>query len=106
MAKTKKTKYESDIVLGEKYRDTQTGIEGTAVMIGFYQHACERVVIETVVAGKIEEYGFDAPRMVHVETGQQAATEKTGGPGDGVTGRGLSSRPSGPRGALSGALRR
>lgn len=93
----KKNGYKSDIVLGEKYRDDQTGIQGTAVAITFWQHSCERVIIELTVNGKIEEYSFDSPRLTHVETEKKVTSEKTGGPGDGVTGqRGLSSRPGGP----------
>ena len=76
----KRTKYASDIVLGEKYRDEQTGIEGIATSVSFYQHACERVVLELVVEGKIEEFAFDAPRLTHVETNRKATSEKTGGP--------------------------
>jgi hypothetical protein len=81
---TGKTKYGSDIELGKRYRDPQTGIEGVATAISFYQYACERVSLELVVAGKIEEYGFDAPRLVSVETGEKAQTTRTGGPGDPV----------------------
>ena len=76
----KQTSYGSDIVLGEKYRDEQTGIEGIATSVSFYQHACERVVLELVVEGKIEEFVFDAPRLTHIETNQKATSEKTGGP--------------------------
>lgn len=72
--------YVSDIVLGERYRDAQTGIEGTATAVHFYQYGCERVSLEAVVAGKIEEYGFDAPRLIHVESGKRATSTKTGGP--------------------------
>jgi len=74
------TKFESDIVLGEKYRDNQTGIEGTAVGVHFYQFGCERVSLESVNKGEIKEYGFDAPRLTHIETGVTAKTTKTGGP--------------------------
>lgn len=77
-------KYGTDIELGKRYRDPQTGVEGTATAVTFYQYACERVMIETVVAGKIEEYGFDAPRLVNLETQKRAKTERTGGPGDPV----------------------
>jgi hypothetical protein len=77
--------YASDIRLGERYRDTQTGIEGTATALSFYQFGCERVSLEAVVAGKIEEYAFDAPRLVHVETQEQARAVKTGGPERGVS---------------------
>jgi hypothetical protein len=71
--------YTADVVLGERYRDDQTGIEGTATAITFYQHGCERVSIETVVAGKIEEYGFDAPRLTHTDTSQRVMS--SGRPG-------------------------
>ena len=83
----KKTSYASDIVLGEKYRDEQTGIEGTATSISFYQYACERICLELVVEGKIEEFVFDAPRLTHIETNQRATSEKTGGPDRGERNR-------------------
>lgn len=58
-------KYRSDIKLGEKYRDVQTGLTGTATSVHFYQHACERVSIEGLKAdGELVEYAFDAPRTV------------------------------------------
>lgn len=75
-----KTKYETDIVLGERYVDKQTGIEGTATAVHFYQYGCERVNLEAVVEGKIEEYSFDAPRLTHKGTDRQATTTRTGGP--------------------------
>lgn len=77
-----KRKYETDIVLGRRYRDTQTGIEGTAIAIGFFQYGCERVTLEAVVQGKIEEYSFDAPRVEDIETKVRAVSERTGGPHD------------------------
>lgn len=77
-------RYKTDIKLGERYRDPQTGIEGVATAVTFYQFACERVMIETVVAGKIEDYGFDAPRLESVKTEKRARTKKPGGPGDPV----------------------
>lgn len=86
-----KTPYETDVRLGERYIDKQTGIEGTATVVSFYQHGCERVNLEAVVNGKIEEYGFDAPRLTHIATGRQATTERTGGPE-----RGVSARRQGP----------
>lgn len=75
-----KKKYESDIVLGDRYVDKQTGIEGTATAIHFYQYGCERVNLEVVIADKIEEYAFDAPRLTHKVTNRQATTTRTGGP--------------------------
>jgi len=78
--------YSSDIVLGNKYRDEQTGYEGIATAICFYQHACERVTIEAFDKKKMEvrEYTFDAPRLVDVETGRRAKVTKTGGDRPGV----------------------
>ena len=80
-----KNSFTTDIVLGERYRDEQTGIEGVATVVSFYQHACERVNIECVIDRKIEDYGFDAPRLTHIESGQTAKAEKTGGPERGVS---------------------
>lgn len=73
--------FRTDIVLGELYRDDQTGLEGIATAITFHQHACERVLIEYVKDGtELKELVFDAPRLTHIETGVTARTEKTGGP--------------------------
>lgn len=80
-----KQKYQTDIRLGERYRDEQTGIEGVATGLTFFQYGCERVNVEAVVAGKIEEYGFDAPRLTHVETQRRAESTRTGGPEKGVS---------------------
>lgn len=76
----KKNSFESEVVLGKRYRDAQTGIEGVATAIAFFQYGCERVTLEAVIEGKIEEYSFDTPRCVEVETGVRPTTEKTGGP--------------------------
>ena len=83
--------YLSDIKLGEKYREERSGIEGTATAISFYEFACERVTIEhfNKSKGEIQEYTFDAPRLTHVETGQKAKTEKTGGPDRPMPRRGI-----------------
>ncbi|ROZ88972.1 hypothetical protein [Gordonia sp. OPL2] len=76
----KRQRYASDIKLGEKYRDDQTGIEGTAAAIHFFQHGCERVTVELLVKGELKEYTFDAPRLRHIATGRLATTDRTGGP--------------------------
>jgi hypothetical protein len=76
-----KHRYTSDIELGERYRDTQTGIEGIATAIYFFQHACERAQIERVKSdGELQENVFDAPRLVHVKSQQQARSDRPGGP--------------------------
>lgn len=76
-----KQSYKTDIKLGEKYRDDQTGIEGIATSIHFYQHACERVTLEFVKRdGELVELSFDSPRLTSVRTGVTAVTARTGGP--------------------------
>ena len=77
-----KKAYRSDIVLGEKYRDEQTGYEGIANAIYFFQYGCERVTIESYDATtkNIRTETFDAPRLVHVATGKRAQVTRTGGP--------------------------
>jgi hypothetical protein len=76
-----KNTFETDIRLGEKYRDDQTGLEGIATSIHFYQHACERVTLEYVHEQQgLLELTFDSPRLTSMATGITAVTAKTGGP--------------------------
>jgi hypothetical protein len=75
------TAYTSDVILGEKYRDDQTGLEGIATSVHFYQHACERVTLEYVHKQQgLLEVTFDAPRLTSLATGRTARTTRTGGP--------------------------
>jgi len=80
--KTKDNSFPSDIVLGEKYIDKQTGYEGIATSVTFFQHACERVCIESYDPSRqtVLEAVFDAPRLTHILTQKTATVEKTGGP--------------------------
>jgi hypothetical protein len=75
-----KISYKTDIKLGERYLDKQTGIAGVATAISFFQHACERVTIELIAKEELKEYSFDSPRLTHVETGATATSTRTGGP--------------------------
>lgn len=77
-----KQNYKSDIVLGEKYVDDQTGYEGTATAIYFFQHACERVSLEAYdpTTKKVIETTFDAPRLRSLKTQKVATSERPGGP--------------------------
>lgn len=77
-----KGRYTSDVELGEKYRDTQTGFVGVATSISFFQHACERIGLEAYDPERYEVKTevFDAPRLEHVPTGKQASTTRPGGP--------------------------
>lgn len=73
--------YTSDVILGERYRDTQTGTEGVATSVHFYQYACERITLEVVKNDRsLEDYSFDAPRLEAVSTGTPLTATKTGGP--------------------------
>lgn len=74
-------KLESDVKLGDRYRDPLTGFEGVATAVTFYLHACERVSLEFVKDGEVKYESFDAPRLVHVPSGTQPTTDRTGGPG-------------------------
>jgi hypothetical protein len=76
------TKYGSDIKLGERYRDDQTGFEGVATSISFFQYACERVAVEAYDAQRreVKTEVFDAPRLTSVRTNERATTDRTGGP--------------------------
>ena len=80
MLGTKKKAYESDIVLGQKYREKRTGLEGTATSIHFYENACERIVVMYLHDGDIKEASFDAVDLVSVESGKAATVDKPGGP--------------------------
>jgi hypothetical protein len=73
--------FESDIQLGERYRDDLTGFEGTATACYFFLHGCERVLLENfnVEKGEIREQTFDSPRLTHVESETKVTTDKTGG---------------------------
>lgn len=73
--------YPSQIKLGERYRDQQTGFEGTATSIHFYQHACERVSLESYNRKLgLEEFTFDAKRLVHIDSGEEVDSPIPGGP--------------------------
>lgn len=70
MPKTKK-KFKAGVVLGKKYRDNITGIEGTAIMVTFHLHACEQVTLEYLNkdGDKSSFFTVDVGRLINVETG-------------------------------------
>lgn len=90
-AMSKATTIETDVVLGEQYRDTATGITGRVISQHFYEYGCERVVLEWTKDGEIKTESFDAPRLVRESTNQPVTTDRTGGPD-----RGGERRPSPP----------
>lgn len=77
----KNSDYASEVILGEKYLDEQSGIEGVATSVHFYQYACERVTIELMTRdGVLQEATFDSPRLTHCASGKKVSIKKTGGP--------------------------
>jgi len=74
------SRYRSDIVLGEEYREKSTGLVGKAVAVAFFEHACERVTLRYLHDGDVKEAGFDAPEVEAVKTGRTPAQAKPGGP--------------------------
>ena len=76
------SKYSSDITIGEKYVDEQTGYEGVATSITFFQHACERIALESFDAQRkeVKVEIFDSPRLTSVKTGKTATSPRPGGP--------------------------
>lgn len=73
--------FQSDLVMGEKYKDNTTGIEGTLVAVHFYQHACERATLRYVNKhNEVTEVSFDAPELVNLATKKLATATRPGGP--------------------------
>lgn len=85
------TNYTSDVILGERYRDSQTDFEGVATAIFFYQYGCERVELQAFdkKAQDIRSLGFDAPRLVHIKTGKTPVVKRSGGPGSSTESRSM-----------------
>ena len=77
--------YESQIILGRKYRHRRSGTEGWATSITFFENACERVILESYERNKLTgklttTESFDSVELVDAETGDDVSTAKPGGP--------------------------
>jgi hypothetical protein len=72
--------HETDVVLGRKYTDKITGLEGVADAITFYRNACARVSLVYVREGKVEMHVADEVDLVDVEFEQPAQSKLPGGP--------------------------
>jgi hypothetical protein len=81
-----KSVFKTNIELGKKYRDKQTGYEGTAAAIYFFEHGCERVELKSLTrhSGELAIAVFDAPELVEVATEEPVTlvAKKAGGPHD------------------------
>lgn len=74
-------KDEAEIKLGDKYRDTISGFEGTAIARHEYIHGCTRITLQAAAqGGEIKEYSFDAPALEAVDGPQTFTSQRTGGP--------------------------
>lgn len=71
---------ETQIELGQKYRDSITGFEGVATGRHEYIHGCTRITLENLHDGQVKREAFDAPALVEVESGTKFSSSKTGGP--------------------------
>lgn len=58
--------YKSDIVLGQRYRDRITGLEGVATSVHFYMNACEQVILTYAHDGEVKTLSADAVDLNHV----------------------------------------
>jgi hypothetical protein len=65
------SRYESEIKLGERYRDTATGFEGVAIALTFWQHGCGRATLKGINRnGEVIDYAFDAAELEVAKTGE------------------------------------
>lgn len=83
-----KTKFETTIKLGSKYRDKHGGYEGIAMMVNFHMYACEQVGLERLDKdGKPDIHFFDADRLKLVTDAGKTPKPTTGGPARSVPAR-------------------
>lgn len=71
---------ESEIQLGETYRDTVTGFTGKAVARHEYLHGCTRITLSALVSGDVKEFTFDAPSITKLPEMESVTSQRTGGP--------------------------
>ena len=83
----KRNRFATEIVLGERYRESVTGFEGTATAIVFFLNGCERVTLERWFEdkGELRELTFDAPRLLHQPSQKPVVVSRTGGVRPGPT---------------------
>ncbi len=72
----------TSIVLGKKYRDPITGVEGVATAVTLWMHGCARLCIEFGHANKdglveSKEFWMDTDRAELVEKAPQVASVPT-----------------------------
>lgn len=90
---------ERKIKLGEKYRDTITGFEGTATGKHEYLHGCLQISLTGIKDREPVVHTFDAPQLRHVlahEDRLAALEAKVAGGGGEGAGEVASARPASP----------
>ena len=78
-----KNKFECRIGLGDRVRDSITGLEGVVTCVAFWRYGCIRINVQpsTLVDGKvIEQIGFDEPQLEIVRRAEEAPAKPTHGP--------------------------
>lgn len=59
-------KYETEIVLGTRYRDRHTNFEGVAISVHFYEHSEAKTTLRALVDNKVLDQAFDVPDLIAV----------------------------------------
>jgi hypothetical protein len=75
------TSFETSIEFGERYRDKNSGYEGVATALYFYEFGCARVSLVSMDdKGDVKDLSFDEQSLVKVGTGKPVeAFAKVGG---------------------------
>lgn len=71
--------HEHPVKLGKIYKDSIHNIEGVVSVYCHHMTGCDRVCIERVINGKVEEYWVDVTRLEAVKLTEEQASP--GGPG-------------------------
>ena len=78
---SQRTHDDKEVVLGRKYKDIIHGIEGTAMARYEFLMGCDRILVEYVEGGKIENQTFDVMQLVEATDDDVVAERRaTGGP--------------------------
>jgi len=86
------SKDESEVKLGERYRDKISGFEGVAIAKVEFIYGCTRVTLQALKDGDIKEFTFDAPSLIELATNTELKTSRTGGTRDAPQVRSVPSR--------------
>lgn len=71
--------YASQILLGKRYRDQDTGFEGVASCIAFYRNREEQVQLRALISSVPVEHWFDALLLTRIDDDSKAVGFGNGG---------------------------